>query len=499
MPPTLQRAVVVDVITDPDLMTDEELSAIMDTVNNAELIDIMPINSIIGRISNNSAGGKAQPNTILLPFFSSHIMLPVQPGETVYVIYEDYHDTGAALGYWFTRIGGAKTVEDVNYTHRDRCFDPSTNPANYSTEERARIDGGEGASFPGPSFPNGGNSDETLTLEFDSVADTVIEPFEQIKQESKSYKLATIEPVPRFRKRPQELAFQGSNNTLIRMGEDRGGPVSSTDDAKGQAGTVDVVVGRARTTPVKTESTDGVPNSTNPRVIQNTRGDFETDKAPHRRSFQRKDNPEEGNPDFKDDAARLYVTMQSEVDRRFNLSLNSENSLALPEIAGKDGTFNRSHIVGKADHVRLVARKDVDNGIEGTILLIREGEVDEDLGYFFIDETGKIQIESEKIYLGESTDEREPYVLWSRFNETRNQLQMQIDEVTKQMDVLTSKLKSAMGTAIGNLGAPIPSLVSTASTIKQPSDDLARNIVPLKKRAITESAHDSQSKKIFGE
>lgn len=471
-PPILQKAVVVDVITDPDLLEEAELDAIAESVSNAELVDVMPFNSIIGRIVSNNSGGTARANIILFPFFSSHLMMPVSPGETVYVIFEDYKETGSALGYWFTRTHAPKTVEDANYTHLDRRFDASMNPQNYSTEERSRINE-NGNRFAGPGFPNGGNTTESLTLEKDPDVDIIIDPYEQIKEESKSYSNVVVEPVPRWRKRPQEYVIQGSNNSLIFLGRDRGGAVDNPEDAQTQAGTVGIIAGRGRKTTFKTETGDEVPEDTAPRVIQNTRGEYETDKSPYRRNFNRRDNPREGNPDFINDASMLFVTMQSQIDKRFNLKLNQENSLTLPNIEG-EGTFNRSHVVGKADHIRFVARKDTEKGVKGTILLIREGQQNEDLGYFFIDDTGKIQIESSKIYLGKSTNENEPYIKWTEYKNS-------VDALQSQIDALVVALKSALG----NLGAPIPSLA-------------AINVEAFK-TAQKQAVEASKSSKIFGE
>lgn len=472
-PPILQRAVVLDVITDPDLLSEEDLDAIAESVSNAELVDVMPGNSVIAQFVSNNAGQGAQAAIILFPFFSSHVMLPVQPGETVYVLFEDYKETGSALGYWFTRVHTLGTVEDVNYTHLDRRFDASNNPVNYSTEERQRINSSEGASFIGPSFPNGGNTEESLTLDPDKEAETKIEPFEQIKKESKAYAHSTIEPVPRWRKRSHEHVLQGSNNTLIFLGTDRAGPVENEDDAKGEAGTIGVIAGRGRKTTYKTETGEENPEGTAPRVIKNNREDFETDKAPYRRGFRRKTNPTEGNPDFVNDAAMAFVTMQSEIDRRFGIKLNPEGSLKLPDISG-DGTFNRSHVVGKADHLRFVARKDIEKGVKGTVLFVREGEPDEDLGYFFINENGEIQVESQKIYLGKSTEENEPYIKWTEF-------QKAMDAVQAQM----TKIQIACNAALGNLGAPIPTLSTLDVSTEGKDADTA--------------VLDSRSKKIFGE
>jgi len=497
VPPTLQKAVVIEVITDPDLMAEEELNGIAGTVNNSELVDIMPINSVVARVISSGAGTGPQQNTILFPFFSSHIMLPIVPGEIVYVIYEDFHETGASLGYWFTRVGASKTVEDANYTHLDRRHDATSNPANYTTGERSRVDAGDGKKIAGPGFPNGANTQDTLTLALDPNSKEKNNPYEQIKKESKAYRLTTTEPVPRWRKRPQELVFQGRNNTLISLGEDRSGAVINEEDARGQAGTVDIVAGRARKTPLKESGDDG-PVDTNPRVIRNSRGELETDKAPHRKSFKRKDNPKEGNPDFQNDASRLYVSMQTEADIKFNIKLNTVGSLALPDLQNLKGTFNRAHVVGKTDHIRFIAREDTESGIKGTVLLVREGAPDESLGYFYIDENGQIQIESKKIYLGKSTEEIEPYIRWTEFKKTVVELQAQINELKDQLNFVANTTSTAFLDARGNLLAPIPALISAApalgavpGNLNPPMSEHAKNV-----KTAVEAA---KSEKIFGE
>jgi hypothetical protein len=71
-PPTLQKAVVVDVIYDYNMLTDEYKQNLVDTVGNYELVEMIPINSIIAKIVSNEEGLSANPNTILFPFFSSH-------------------------------------------------------------------------------------------------------------------------------------------------------------------------------------------------------------------------------------------------------------------------------------------------------------------------------------------------------------------------------------------------------------------------------------------
>jgi hypothetical protein len=492
--PVLQRAVVIDVLYDPDALTQEERQAISETVNNPELVDVAPINSVIAMITSNAGGVSSQNNTILFPFFSSHILLPVKPGETVYVIYEDYKDTGATLGYWLTRIGSQRTIEDVNHTHHDRMYQATFNPSNYETADTQEVNQAD----PSPGFPNGAGTEETRTLAVDTSTDKKIEPYDQIREQAKASPLVTPEPVPRWKKRPQDTVFQGSNNALVSFGEDRTGPIESATDAKGQAGTIDVVVGRGRTLPASDteEPTNGAP-----RVIKNSREQFETNKAPYQREWGRKDAPDEGNPNFKDDATRIYISMQTNGDENFGLTLNENtpaDNLSLPELP-ETGTYNKAHLIKKSDHIRLIARKDDENGVAGTMLLVREGVADEDLGYFFINENGHIQIESPKIYLGRSVKEEEPVVLFTRFRETTMQLQAQIDAIEARFINLCTALETAFA-GPGNLGQPLPGLKDIGSPlIKTEREEIEKDLDPLKDRVLEESDYKSQSKKLYVE
>jgi len=452
--PLLQKAVVIEVIVDPMSLTEDEKDNIADQVNNPELVSVIPANSVIAMITSNAGGQGAATNTILFPFFSSHVQMPVKVGETVYVLYEDYSDTGTKMGFWFTRISSQGTVEDVNYTHYDRMFDSTMNPDNYDLADRsiAKPD------YPGPGFQNGGGTTETVTLQTDTSVSKKQDPFDQIKASSKSNVLTTNEPVPRFKKRPGDYVIQGSNNTLISLGEDRIGPLESPDDIKGQSGTIDIVVGRGRKLGNPTD--EDFSKTTSARVVRNTKGEIETDKAPYRQGWTRKDNPKEGDPDLVNDAARFYVSMQTNADKNFGLQLSSNNSLSLPELpaASKTSSFNKSFVVGKADHIRLIARKDDNENVKGTVLLIREGEEDADLGYFFIDDSGQVQIEGRNIYIGKATDEKNPVVLYQNYEKTILALQAQID-------ILTKGFADLLAGNFGNLGAPIPGILTASPAV----------------------------------
>lgn len=478
-PPTLQKAVVIDVIYDYNMLTDEYKQKLADTVGNFELIEMIPINSIIAKVVSNEEGLSANPYTILFPFFSSHFMLPVKVGEIVHVIYQDYVGRGNKLGFWLSRIHGNRQVEDANYTHLDRQYDPINNLELWSTDNLAKI-----KSSPDPSFPNGGDTIDTRTI---SPFTTTTNPYDDIIEQSSAAILQTQESVPRWNKRPQELVIQGSNNALICLGEDRGAGVerdTSNDelaDSKGFAGTIDMVVGRGRFPPASKKET---PELTAPRVIANSRGSLETDKAPHRNidpnGGRLKDNPREGDPDFTNDAARIYVTMQSVADNKFGITNIRFPSATLPVTQPTNdegtGTINRSYVVGKADHIRLVARKNKDKNIEGTILLLREGEAsdstdgDKDLSYVFLDKNG-INIESKKIFLGTAAHENpnesssisyndddgpyEPYILWTKYRDTVDNLQDQINELRTKHEEAIKELRDTVARSFAQLSSAL--------------------------------------------
>ena len=79
-PPVLQRAVVIEVISDPFSLTQDYLDQLSTTINNPEIVDIMPINSIVARLVSSNQGIDGSNNIILFPFFSSHFLMPINPG-----------------------------------------------------------------------------------------------------------------------------------------------------------------------------------------------------------------------------------------------------------------------------------------------------------------------------------------------------------------------------------------------------------------------------------
>lgn len=555
-PPTLQRAVVLDVVMDPNLLSGEQITSITNNVNNPRYASVMPSNSIIARIINNAGGVSGRTNTILFPLFSSHFQLPVQPGEIVQVIYDDYSYGGQQLGYWMTRTSAQRTVEDVNYTHWDRHYQAFNIPAAFTSAER----GDRGTTQPDPDFPNGGGTVDTVTLAQSSSRDN---PYETIISTATAYlgtldnqtstiPITTPESVPRWRKRPQEFVIQGANNSLIVLGEDRkAGPLGAraeqNPDAKGQAGTIDIVVGRGRILPdVDQNPSDVFTGNTAPYITGNTRNNTETDKAHFLKvqgSSRLEDNPNEGDPDLIRDASRLYISMQTEADINFGITEIdfTENSLPFGDDgneieqpnSGQSGTLNKSYIIGKSDHIRLIARKDEDNDIEGTILLLREGVAEEDLCCVYIAKEG-VHIDGPKIILGrglatvanagqDPTPGGEPYIRWSKYRDTIDRMQTEIDDLRGAMQSqhdatktaitnIVTTIETAFASAIAIPYSPIAALqaigsgqimtntsVRVLSTEIQQGDQNAQQAHENGKNDTDDSVSASRSEKIFGE
>jgi hypothetical protein len=127
-----------------------------------------------------------------------------------------------------------------------------------------------------------------------------------------------IEPVPKFIEAPSEKVMSNSNNSWIVLGRDRPGGRSSGYGGKGdtQAASIDLVCGRMGH---KVRSVD-----------KKTGEALWTD------------------PDFQADAARIYISQKTDLDKNFDLQ------------TGKVGTSSaKSGIAIKADGIRLVAREGI--------------------------------------------------------------------------------------------------------------------------------------------
>ena len=507
----LQRAVVVDALDDLSLRDESYVEGLVAKLpgNDVTTINDAPRNSIIARLCSNGKGRTESTLEVFYPFFSSHIAMPCKAGEQVWVVFED-PSAKDGQGYWLSRITSPVDVEDVNYTHYDRDSTP-TNP-----EEAKEVLGKDDKPIksPNPGFPNG---PVYVVPNFNEYTLAEADAFEKIVADNPEANSFIPEPVPRYTKRPGDLVLQGSHNAIIVLGTDRGYKETDTiDTAKSNArpkeklkpghGAIDMVVGRGRiNVDIKTLAGEGeidsawplapkgeklikppgvTPTRTEPQVIMNARKTFEVDKNLSLLKADlsnAKSNASEGDPDFVNDAARLYLTMKSNPDEDFSLVADK---MPAPFDGKLPVATARAASVLKADEVRIIARKigpkspteaaqPTDNGKNkaeayvGSIRLVKEGDKKTDASSIYMLPDGTIQVSGAKIYLGRQPaddgkgggpgpGESHPYVRYQELEDLWNAL----------MDQLTTFCDTVLTHTTPGYGAPSPQLNAAINALK---------------------------------
>jgi hypothetical protein len=285
----------------------------------------------------------------LFPFFSSHLSLPVKPGEHVWVMFEDIV-APSRIGYWVSRIVGFDHVDDVNHSHMPREFDQDFNLLS--------VDADNPDKKPRYHFKNGvfmyKDSDP-----YRESSPILTSPFIRARQDqnsenayeeilSGSASRVARENVPRFKKLPGDLALEGSNNSLIVLGKERpdvSGSVSSAavqPEYFSRAGSIDMVVGR------------GATQATLGNFVLNDLGFTELDK------FGNKLVPTEGDPDYNSDRSRILLSQRTSPDKKFNISQYTSENFKISDSEEGDAA-----IVIRTDKVRIIARSDIQFLVQG--------------------------------------------------------------------------------------------------------------------------------------
>ena len=440
--------------------------------------------AIIGKKENNQ-------NTVLgvyYPLFSSHVQLPVKPGEHVFVL------NSGNRSYWLSRITEPEHIEDANYTHSDRRhIEPGPPASNESAVSKFRKPGFPNGNSQNSIDPNKKFDNEDLVIETERFIIDEVRGYDKIIENSSEKEQFSVEPVPRLTKRPGDFAIQGSHNTAIILGTDRG---YSADDRPNEEksnaakkvspgqGAIDLVVGRGRIFEAEKE---GAPKDSNiltrPRVVKNTREQFETDKDATKdpnsgQSKNRKLDSAEGDPDFINDSARLYLSMKGDIDNK--LGIKSSTIPRPIEGSISDITDDSSASI-KADRIRIVARKtktsflnsnepsDV-RTINGDIRIIKQGEKASDSAVFYMMNNGVVQLSGKKIFLGRSEDQTssdyggsgpgpggtQPYV---RFSD----LKKLFEETFSAIDIFCTTL---LGHRTPGGGNPSPQILAAAQKLQ---------------------------------
>ena len=396
--PVFYRYVVLETIFDPTIIDSNKISYFQHAlgVSNIQFAAALPRNTIVAKRIIDGNGSSSSPAMFLFPFFPHNLSFPCKPGEHVWVMFENPSGTKNDLGYWMCRIVEPGFVEDVNHTHAPRGNDSSFTPG--------IKDLFDGTDDPKYEFRNG----RGVTLE-DNTRMTIAESatisgdedaYEKLRTDSDGGKLSVYEPVPRYRKRPEDTAYEGNNNTLIVLGTDRTGAVATyrkdnngiqvvdtipeTDDKNPGAGAIDIVVGRGQTDTTLGKEVDSIT------LAGNASGTKELAKAT-------KDLVEkEGDPDFLNDRSRIYVAQRTKPDTNFGIdTFNAGSKISTGKFQGKSSRGNTDDnklddgngdaaIVIKSDKLRLIARSDVEILVTGILTRDDKGRIvanDDTSGY----------------------------------------------------------------------------------------------------------------------
>jgi len=437
------RAIVVEVLNDVSLRTPEEIEELSQTLVAPEQLKYAPRNSIIGRLYASGADKSGTKDLLCYPFLPPYIGMPVKQGEHVWVFAES-PDVPQKVAFWISRIAEPDFVDDINYTHGDRRFaiavdatgdlsdleeEPEEEPKKEGEEEEEIEGTKDPDTKPGPpSFVNGateqGDDSATTLAQPEDIEDPV---YEIIFTGSMGGQAFSMEPVPRFTKRPGDLVLQGSHNSLICLGTDRGWTVETRPegatnsnaftpdgtDLREFSGTVDIVAGRGMfagdVDPDKPKLTD-----TEPRVITNARDAIEIDKNPacyfgdpvrKEVKINRQDAPTEGDPDFVHDASRIYVSMNTDGDKNLGLDAHTPKFV---KSAGANPVDASPYVILKSNEIRIVSRHTKEENdrpkAEGSIRIVREDEDPKNACTITLLPGGKLLIDAKTITIGDGRE-----------------------------------------------------------------------------------------------
>ena len=440
----------------------------------------------------------------------------------------------SSIGYWISRVATFMQYDDINYTVFSRAYE-------LQMGENPEYEGADKNQTPGVgeyfrTAPGDSNEPNVPSLFINGAGKPpqpeAIQPREEFKNifdNATANGIFEFEPVPRFTKRPGDFVIQGSNNTLISLGSDRTSApgilnndqsglhfplLSGSEESKIEedftqyAGTIDLVAGRGRILP---SSAKADPKLTSPRII-NTDGKrgsngsviIENDKDPQR--SERDPNPNEGNPDFVLDSSRMYVSMRTNGDKNFALpqppitdnsptgSYNPKGAKVDPELLSHIPTSadGAAFIITKSDEIRIIARKnndlkinpESDASVNGSIKIVKEGKVGEDLAMIIMHPDGTVQIDAPRIILGRNdagpfddgsqpgSDQETGYVKFSQYNKQMSNLHDEVytlaNAVIKGFEICDSRWESlattlASKTNSPGFGAPVPGLVAAGA------------------------------------
>jgi hypothetical protein len=374
--PIMQRFVVIEAIFDPTIIDDVKIGYYEHTlgVTNIKYAKTLPRNTIIAKRVISSRTGNIPGSMFLFPLFPPNLSLPCQPGEHVWVMFENPTGVAMDLGYWMCRIVEPGHIDDINHTHAPRSLDYTLEASIKDTfEDTYTVD---------YEFRNGAayktKKGEKFTSPETQLVNGKDDAYEKLMLDSDAGKLQTYEPVPRFKKRPGDVSFEGSNNTLIVLGKDRVSnvanysvdlekgifvdplaPVPASDVNSPSAGAIDIVAGRGQTNLTLGQTIES-------KFVSGQKTGFsEILKTPASTIAQ------EGDPDFVNDKSRIYIAQKTRPDANLQVqNINQELSsgglqgqpatLQVEKSSISDSIAGDGCIIVKSDKLRFIARSDIE-------------------------------------------------------------------------------------------------------------------------------------------
>jgi hypothetical protein len=374
--PTMQRFVVLETIFDPSIIDDVKISYFQHTLNvtNIKFAKVLPRNTVIAKRVIDSRTGNVPGSMFLFPLFPPTLSLPCNPGEHIWVMFENPSGKSTDLGYWMCRIVEPGHVDDVNHTHSPRSLNNSFEPS-----LKESFNGNISVHY---DFRNGQTQKTKDGIRYTKQETQLISgketEYENLMLNTDAGKLRTYEPVPRFKKRPGDVVLEGTNNTLIVLGKDRTSNVANyvldpekglsvnqefpnpeSDSSGPNVGSIDIVAGRGQTS-------ETLGNIVNSKFISGENTGFsEILKTASSQTVA------EGNPDFANDKSRIYISQKTKADSNLQLT-NINFELSSGQFQGQPTTLQQQKsslvdenedsgcIIVKSDKLRFVARSDVE-------------------------------------------------------------------------------------------------------------------------------------------
>lgn len=329
------------------------------------LAENLPIGTVI---CVDMSDAKNKSAHVCLPMLTTHISLPLKPGEIVW-FYKDTvsvfdealtaaHPLLALNNYWLSRKVGSRISEDLSFTFASRDLIISDN----SLEAEDRLNGVENTKTNDKKRRKQikKEEDKKIRLPDYSLSKTYTDkyPFlnspEYLELYSNSKKDQDVFPtaVPRWNSKPFELSLQGSNNSLVNLTKS----FTNKEEFK-SSGAIDLVAGRHMIEDyleydeddfytLENKIVDNQPDETKRKVdkisinkalsylkTKNLSEDEEvlkSQKAYFGEDFKLENLNAEGENNFSNDASRIYITEFDNLDN--STYYNSSNISFLDKV-----------------------------------------------------------------------------------------------------------------------------------------------------------------------